>query len=412
MQPTTPKYPSSFYRMPWSLTDNVLAWLEPTKRCNLYCEGCYSRNETKWDKSLEQIRKDMEVFTSNRRFDSGSITGGDPLMHDRVVEIVRLVKHDYGLKPVLNTNALALTPELVRELKKAGLFGFTFHIDSSQHRPGWRGKSEVALNELRLRYAQMVAEVGGLSVAFNSTVFPDTLQHVPKMLDWAREHIDIVHSMVFILFRTSRTADFEYLVRGKRIDPKELVYYDESKLPKPLTAPEVVAKIREADPDFQPSAYLGGTRDPNSFQWLLAGRIGDRRRIAGYVGPKFMEMVQVGHHFFTGRYVAYSDPLVLKAGRTLLLAGSAIDRGLRRAARSWLDDVVKAPWRAAARQHFQSVAMIQPIDFMPDGEANMCDGCPDMTVHDGELVWSCRLDERLRYGSFAHLVPRVPDAKA
>ncbi|MGC4117764.1 MAG: hypothetical protein QM765_25055 [Myxococcales bacterium] len=252
----------------------------------------------------------------------------------------------------------------------------------------------------------MVADVGGLSVAFNSTVFPHSLQYVPGMLDWAREHIDIVHSMVFILFRTSRTADFEYLVRGKRIDPKELVYYDESKLPKPLTAPEVVAKIREADPDFAPSAYLGGTRDASSFKWLLAGRIGDKERISGYVGPKFMELVQAGHHFFTGRYVAYSDPMVLKAGRALMLGGAALDPSLRKAALRYFKGLVAAPWRAVARQHFQIIAMIQPIDFMPDGEANMCDGCPDMTVHNGELVWSCRLDERLKFGSFAHLVPR------
>ena len=28
------------YRLPWSLTDNVIAWLEPTKECNIHCEGC------------------------------------------------------------------------------------------------------------------------------------------------------------------------------------------------------------------------------------------------------------------------------------------------------------------------------------------------------------------------------------
>jgi hypothetical protein len=30
----------------------------------------------------------------------------------------------------------------------------------------------------------------------------------------------------------------------------------------------------------------------------------------------------------------------------------------------------------------------------------MCDACPDITVHDGELVWSCRLEEKLKYGDF------------
>ena len=42
-----------------------------------------------------------------------------------------------GLKPVLVTNAVGLTPALLVDLKTAGLFGFTFHVDSHQSRPGW-----------------------------------------------------------------------------------------------------------------------------------------------------------------------------------------------------------------------------------------------------------------------------------
>jgi len=43
---------------------------------------------------------------------------------------------------------------------------------------------------------------------------------------------------------------------------------------------------------------------------------------------------------------------------------------------------------------------------------NMCDSCPDMTVHEGELIWSCRLEERKKYGAFARGVPRRADADA
>jgi len=404
--------PSRYYRLPWSLNDNVLVWLEPTKRCNLYCEGCYSRNEKKYDKTVAQIRADLEVFKANRRFDSVSITGGDPLVHDDIVEIVRMISKDYGLKPIVNTNALALTPEIVRDLKKAGCFGFTFHIDSGQHRPGgWTGKNDLELCELRLKYAQMVADAGGMSVAFNSTVYPHTLHHVPGMLKWAREHIDIVNSMVFILFRTSRTTDFDYYAMGKPVDPKELVYYDESKLPAPLTAQDIVAKIRESDPAFEPCAYLGGTKDPQSFKWLVTGRVGDKEGIQGYVGPKFMELMQSSHHLLFNKYVAYSDPAALKMGRALMAGGALVDPSLRSAALGYAKSLLTNPMKALRRQYFQSIAIIQPIDFMADGETNMCDGCPDMTVHNGELVWSCRLDERLRYGCFLTAAPRCAPAK-
>ncbi len=42
--------------------------------------------------------------------------------------------------------------------------------------------------------------------------------------------------------------------------------------------------------------------------------------------------------------------------------------------------------------------IIQPVDFLEDGTQSMCDGCPDMTVWNGKLVYSCRMEEQLKYG--------------
>ncbi len=398
--------PKDYYRLPWTLNDNVLGWLEPTKRCNLYCEGCYSRNDTNSDKSLSDIRSDLEVFTKLRRMNSISIAGGDPLVHPDIVEIVRMVRHEFGLKPIINTNALALDEELLKRLKAAGVYGFTFHIDSNQVRPGWKGKSEVDLNELRLRYAKMVAKVGGLSVAFNATVYRHTLQQVPALVDWARDHIDVVHSMVFILFRTSCQDEFDYYANGEQIDIERLVYFGQDKNPEPITASEVVSLVKEQQPEFEPCAYLGGTQDPSSFKWLMAGRIGTRGKIHGYVGKRYLEVLQTGHHLLFNRYFAYSAPSLLRAGRSAALFGSTFDPGSRAIAKSYLKTALTSPGELLKSMHFQSIVIIQPIDMMSDGATNMCDGCPDMTVHKGELVWSCRLDERLHYGCLLHAVPR------
>jgi hypothetical protein len=37
----------------------------------------------------------------------------------------------------------------------------------------------------------------------------------------------------------------------------------------------------------------------------------------------------------------------------------------------------------------------------------MCDGCPDITVHEGKLVWSCRLDELKQFGCFTTAAPKA-----
>ncbi len=56
---------------------------------------------------------------------------------------MRIVRDEFGLKPIINTNGIDLTDELLLELKEAGVAGFTFHIDSGQSRRHWTGKDEV-----------------------------------------------------------------------------------------------------------------------------------------------------------------------------------------------------------------------------------------------------------------------------
>ncbi len=395
----------SLYRMPWNLADNAISWLEPTSQCNLACEGCYRENVTGSHKPMDLVREEIDTFVRLRNSDGISIAGGDPLMHPDIVEIVRHTAKR-GIKPIINTNGGLLTKELLRELKKAGVFGFTFHVDSKQGRPKWKGKNELDLNELRLEYAEMLAEVGNISCSFNSTVYEDTLQYTPELVAWAGKHIDIVQVMVFILYRAAAPQiPFDWYANGKKIDMHALVYSEDGERRVDMKAPEVVAKIRERFPDFTPCAYLNGTERPDTFKWLLTGRIGTRERIYGYVGKKFMEINQAGYHMFTGKYLAYAAPSATSLGRTMLLL-SPFDQGVRRVAGKYLSSLATNPLRMFKGMHYQSVMIIQPVDFMESGRQNMCDGCPDMTLHNGELVWSCRLEELKHFGCWVQTVPK------
>ena len=393
------------YRFPWSTSDNVISWLEPTAKCNLACEGCYRENVDS-HKSLKEVREDLDVFNRYRTFDGVSIAGGDPLLHPNICDIVKMVVAD-GHKPILNTNGLALTEPLLRQLKDAGVTGFTFHIDSKQGRPGWKNKTEIQLNQLRLQIAELVHSVGGLSCAFNATISEDTLKYVPDLLKFGEDHNDKIDVMVFILFRAAVTeGNFEFVRNGKQVDGGEVVYsVDKATARLDMQAPEVVAKIRERFPDFQPSAYLGGTEKPDSFKWLFTGRFGFPGKVMGYTGPKFMEMVQTAHHLFTGKYLAYAPKATLEAGRSAMLL-APLDKGIRATAGRWLSHVLRNPLDIRKKLHFQAVMMIQPIDVLPDGRANMCDGCPDVTVHEGQMVWSCRLEEYRKYGGLVQCVPK------
>jgi hypothetical protein len=225
-------------------------------------------------------------------------------------------------------------------------------------------------------------------------------------MDWARDHIDIVHSMVFILFRTSCQDEFDYYANGRLVDVDRLVYFGQEKNPEPITAQEAVSLIKAQQPDYDPCAYLGGTQDPQSFKWLMAGRFGTRGKIHGYVGRRYLEVLQTGYHLLFDRYFAYASPRLLGTGRSASLLGSAFDPGSRKVAKSYLRTALTSPSELLKPMYFQSIVLIQPIDTLADGSANMCDGCPDMTVYNGELVWSCRLEERLQHGCLLQAVPK------
>lgn len=400
----------TLYRLPWTLPDNAISWLEPTSACNLSCDGCYRKNEPDSHKPLEQVRKELDTFNRLRATDGVSIAGGDPLTHPQIEEIVAMIAAD-GQKPIVNTNGQLLTMEKLRALKSAGVRGFTFHIDSGQNRPHMKGKTEIELNELRLKYARMLAEVGDISCAFNATVYEHTLNDVPAILAWGQEHIDIVNILVFIAYRAAPVhKGYRYMVGKNEIDMASVAYAIDEERKISIMSTDVVESIRTRYPDFQPSAYLNGTERPDHFKWLLTLRIGTKDRIYGYTGPKFMEISQTLHHLIRGSYLAYTHPRVLGKAKSML-ALAPLDHGLARTASAYLHDVVRSPKNLFRKLHMQSVMIIQPADFMKSGALSMCDGCPDITVYDNQLVWSCRMEELINFGDWVRAVPEGGNGK-
>ncbi len=391
------------YRLPWSLPDNAISWLEPTAMCNLACDGCYRQNLKNSHLSVDEVKHHLDVFQKLRNTDCISIAGGDPLLYPDIIEIVADIKRR-GLKPIINTNGKTLTTELLSELKKAGVYGFTFHIDSKQGRGGkWRNKNEIELNALRLEYAEMLAKEGGISCSFNSTVYEDTLHYVPEMIDWAHRHIDKVHTMVFIVFRhVIPNMPFDWYAGDRKVDWDKITYHSDTDRDVEILSTDVLAKVRERFPEFTPAAYLNGTVKADSFKWLLTERIGTKDKIYGYLGPKFLELIMIVHHYFKGTYLSYASPSLTKKGRSTLLFLWPFEKSLRRI----LLNHIKNPLNLFKKAHLQTIMFIQPVDFTEKGEQNMCDGCPDITVYKDELIWSCRMEEQKQYETWLRTVPR------
>ncbi len=385
------------YRLPWSLTDNPIGWLEVTDHCNIKCKGCY-RSQLEGHRDLEELKADIRLFKEKRNCDGISIAGGEPLLHPHITDIVAYVA-ELGMKPVLLSNAQLLDRPTLIELKKAGLGYLTLHVDQWQTRAGWTNKNEIELLELRQQITDRVNEVGGYHLTFGCTVYNENLLYVPDIARWAQKNAGKVDGLVFITFRAVPTGDtVGYAAPDKSVDSvEEDISYTTKDLSEiQISARDVWEKLYEQDPDFHSGAYLGGTVRHSSFKWTITGRFISKNRVYGYAGPRMMETVQSFHHALKGTYPAYTNRS--KIG-PLIFGGGFIDQHMRKGAFKYLGDILRHPRRIFDPVHVQSIVIVQAPDLLPDGSCDMCDSCPDMTIYKGEFVRSCRWDEYRRYGA-------------
>jgi len=392
------------FRMPWTTTDNCLTWLEPTRKCNITCDACFSTNDPKSEKSLQQIEKEIKIMLKLRRCDGMLIAGGEPLTHPNIIDVVKMVKA-HKVKPILLTNGVGVETDFIQDLKKAGLFGFTFHVDSHQSRPGWEGKNEKELNILRQKLADMVHKVGGLVCGFNMTIFPDTLQYVPDIVEWAIHNVDRVQSYTVTALRlVEADSPFDYYVGKRKIDISKLVYYSPHPYKK-LTASDLYSGVKKAIPDFKLCAYLGGTTLANSIKWAVGCRIASKQKSFGNFGPKSMELIQIFSHMFKGCYLAFTKPSLNRKARLMFFL-SLFDREVRKAFRNYFFCVLRNPLLLVRRLYIQSIVVEQPVDILPSGELDICDGCPNKTLWKDRLISACILEEYLRYGAPVIPIPK------
>ena len=393
------------YRMPWSLNDNPIGWLETTDQCNLFCRGCY-RKPREGHVPLQRLKEDIDFFKEWRNCDNISVAGGEPLVHPEIVDIIAYIR-EKGMKPVLITNAHALDLPFLKELKKAGLAGFNLHIDQEQERPGWEGSTEIDLMELRQHFADMIDHVKNVHASFGMTVYPSNFEYLPDIVRWARQHWTKIDGLVFIAFRSLPTVDdIQFAAGGQEIDGSSLQYSSDDTSEINITSLDVYQLIHDNFPEYEPSGYLGGTTHHASYKWLLSGLIGTKSKVYGSFGPKTMEFFQTMHHLLAGSYVTYMENG--HVGRKIFHT-ALFDPVMRRTYFNWLKSTWWNPIRFFEPIYLQTIGIIQAPDILSDGSSDMCDSCPDMAVYNGTLVNSCRMDELREFGEFVKPVFKERD---
>jgi hypothetical protein len=397
-------YPNkkNLYRLPWTMNDNAHGWTEITDICNIHCKGCYRRMKGDGHKSFEQIKEEILFLRKWTNCDSIILAGGEAILHPQILEIIGFIKEN-GMKSMIHTNGLALTEQLIKDLKNAGLTGLKFHIDSTQSRPEFRKEGAVKekeLNDLRLKYARMT-KMAGMYSQFGMTVTRQNFSEIPKFVQWAIDNAKSITTISFVMFRGLPVGQgIEYYAGDRKVDVKSgtLGYIVDPEKSENLgiNIKDVYASIKEHFPDYDASSYIGGSADHASFKWLLGNIIANNKgRTFGAYGKRIMEIIQTFHHFRRGSYISINK---IRFGKRLFIL-SLFDKSLRKAFAKFMKYVIVNPVRLFYSLNTITVLMVQPADILPDGSVDMCSPCPNLCVYDGKLVNSCRLDEYRFYGN-------------
>ena len=142
---------------------------------------------------------------------------------------------------------------------------------------------------------------------------------------------------------------------------------------------------------------MAGTHNPDKMTWLVSAQLGTKHKMYGSSGAKVMELFQTVHHMRHGDYVIYSPSN--KIPKIAFLLG-LVDKGIRQTAGKFFREVLRHPGELFRPMYVQSIGIIQGPDLLEDGRVDMCESCPDMTVWEGKLVHSCRMDEWRLYGNY------------
>ncbi|MCG0277850.1 MAG: putative heme d1 biosynthesis radical SAM protein NirJ2 [Thermanaeromonas sp.] len=184
----------------------LISW-NTTNQCNLYCDHCYRDSGAKLEEELSYAEaKELINGAARAGFRLFIFSGGEPLMRPDLLELVAYASSQ-GLRAVLGSNGTLLTPELARELKRAGAAAVGISLDSCdptkhdrlRRREGAWEKAVAGMEACRS---------AGLPFQVHTTVFDWNREELTKITDLALSLGARAHHF-FFLVPTGRAANLE-----------------------------------------------------------------------------------------------------------------------------------------------------------------------------------------------------------
>jgi MoaA/NifB/PqqE/SkfB family radical SAM enzyme len=169
----------------WIAERPIVVSFEVTDSCNCFCRHCDHGGMCDDSRNLKP--KDYARYVDDLRPCVVQVSGGEPLLRDDIVEIVRNIKSRSRIPyTILVSNWAFMTEDLYRRLNDAGVHQFSVSLDFPDPRhDSFRGYPGLYdhLEDLVPR----VAKLGYDNIVLNSCITSENVGEVNAMADKARE---------------------------------------------------------------------------------------------------------------------------------------------------------------------------------------------------------------------------------
>lgn len=351
-------------RLPWHGRTVPHAVLDILRGCNCRCRHCYNGDVQIRCKSISELRAELESLRMRRNLTTVSLSGGEPLLHPEVVEIVSWL-HREGLKVNTLTNGILLDTAMAKRLADAGLGMVTIHVQRGQRRPDAFDDGMEALLSEKGR----IARECGIFPAADETISAEDAAEFRRFGLFMRKTESFEYALVTV------AADFRSIGCGRRQPDVD-----------------VSAMLSAFDSaGYEPSAFVGGKYFPDIPRWYVfqstqALDANGVERDWNRLRPSLLErgFLSIYASVF-GRSIHWVRTSSAKLKVRLLLNGLT---GGRFSTFWFALKATVCGWRLLEKH----IIVQLPPYSLGDGRVEICDNCPDATIRNGRLHPLCLND--------------------
>lgn len=156
--------------------------------CQSKCSYCYAATFQNRSGALLSVREIRDLWLQAERMGAFSalVLGGEPTLRKDFLDVIAAFEPKKNIV-TFTTNAIALTEEMVRELKRLGVFLVNISLDSTDpaindRRRGYDGHFDAAMKAIDLCLTHGLDVT--IPIVTSKSHFPETL----KMVEFARRH--------------------------------------------------------------------------------------------------------------------------------------------------------------------------------------------------------------------------------